>query len=102
MAEQKYAIAYCRKSRQLYRLNLAPDGRTVTSFTLTKGSYPIAQLRNLPTLVTGEGLRSCPRCGCRKVRGCSCLHTLVACEAGIGFRFQCIYCDQLHIVKYSG
>ncbi len=102
MAEPKYAIAWCAKSRQLYHLALAADGRTVTSFTQTAGSCSTTRPSRLPDLVTDATLRPCPRCGGRQVSGCSCLHTLVACEIGIGYRFQCIYCDQLRIVKYSG
>jgi len=102
MAQQKYAIAYCAKSRQLYRLKLAEDGHSVTSFTLTKGNYSVTSVRNLPVLTTCEDLRACPRCGTRKVCGCDCLRTLVTCENGIGYRFPCIYCNQLIIVKHTG
>lgn len=102
MTEPKCAIAWCAKSRQLYHLALATDGHTVMSFTQTTGSFATTQLTRLPGLVTDVALRPCPRCDGRKVGNCSCLRNLVACEIGIGYRFQCIYCDQLRIVKYSG
>ncbi|MBQ7850657.1 MAG: hypothetical protein IJ343_13105 [Clostridia bacterium] len=104
MAAHSYAQAYCSISNQSYRLTL--DGSEVVAFTLVQD--PNAQDQPLqkplvpqPVYTTSPQLRACPRCGQRQVSSCKCIHTVLNCEAGIGYRFPCIYCDQLRIVSTS-
>lgn len=99
MAKEKYAIAYCPKSRQFYRLTLSADGHTVTAFTPTRSPAKTVRALTIPGLTTSHELRACPRCFGRKAQGCSCLRSFVSCEPGVGYRFHCIYCDQLQIVQ---
>lgn len=101
MAKKKSAIAFCPKSRQYYHLALAPDGRTVSAFTIIDGKESGSTAPTVPPLVTSSELRPCPRCGSRNVKSCSCLRTHVTCETGVGYRFHCIYCDQLQIIHYE-
>lgn len=102
MAAHSYAQAYCSISKQSYRLTL--EGTEVVSFSLVPtGDSPdqplLRPLSPQPSYTASALLRACPRCGQRQVSGCKCVRTALNCEAGIGYRFPCLYCDQLKIVS---
>lgn len=102
MAAHTYAQAYCRISNQSYRLTL--EGTEVVAFTLVQDASsqepPLQRpLVPQPAYTASAQLRACPRCGQRKVAACQCIRTALNCEAGIGYRFPCLYCDQLKIVS---
>ena len=96
-----FVKAYCEKSKQYYGLRVEKEGSAprVTDFYDLKEdeAKQLASTIDVPGLQTADNLRSCVNCASRKVGSCDCAKRLFDCRAGQGYRFQCLYCKELHI-----
>lgn len=98
-----FVKAYCEKSKQYYglRVEAEKEGSTprVTDFYDLKEeeAKQLASTIDVPGLQTADNLRTCVRCASRKVGACDCAKRLFDCRAGQGYRFQCLYCKDLHV-----
>ncbi len=93
--------AYCDKSKQYYGLRIEDDRGTpqVTDFyDIEEGkAKELSSTINVSSLQTAPNLRACMNCAGRRVSGCDCAKGMMSCRAGQGYRFQCIYCKNLHV-----
>lgn len=101
MADQ-FIKAMCRRSGRCYGLCIADEKDGVlrcTDFYDVDADEArlIASTVDVPGLQSAENLRACARCGSRHVAGCGCAADERLCSSGVPYRFQCLYCRELHI-----
>jgi len=95
--------AYCSRSKQYYGMRVEDISGTlqVTDFYDIEENKAkmLASTRTISDLRTAANLRECfgRSCHNRKVGGCSCAKGEYECSAGQGYRYQCIYCSDLHV-----
>ena len=92
LAAERREKMICALSQECMELTLR--GQTVTD--VMPATPPDSfSFRPMIKLRTAAALRPCPVCGSRSVAGCSCIRDSLPCEAHMGFRFACVYCDRL-------
>ena len=95
--------AYCQKSNQFYGLKVEEVNGVprVTDFydIDSATAKSLASTADVPDLESAPNLRTCFGAGChsRRVAGCTCAEKRCRCQRDQGYRFQCLYCKQLHI-----
>jgi len=92
-----FVKAYCTHSKQYFGM-MVDSGRVVDFYDIESEKAAIlASDADFPNLETASNLRPCFVCGNRRVGKCRCAKGKYSCNAGLKYRFQCIYCDQLHV-----
>lgn len=98
---EKFILAKCERTNAYFGMKVEDESGSyaVTDFY----DIPAAQAKTLasnldvPNLSTAENLRTCFECGSRKVGGCDCAKRHYSCSPKMGYRYQCIYCRELHV-----
>ena len=97
----KFIKAYCSRSGRFYGLRIEPvDGqmRCTDFYNISADdARMLASTIDVPDLQSASNLRPCAQCGGRRVAGCSCPSGADRCEDADRYRFQCLYCKELHI-----
>lgn len=93
--------AYCKHTKQYFGM-MVENGRVVDFYDMTaEEGQKVASTVDIENLQTAENLRSCFVCGKRNVGKCDCAKRKFACSTEQRYRYQCIYCNQLHICTVS-
>ena len=99
MAE--FIKAYCDRAKQYFGLRVETiDGRpVVTDFYDIESSdaKKVGSTIDAPGIEVAGNLRGCIKCQNREVGHCDCFRTGRDCAAGQGYRYQCVFCDQLRV-----
>lgn len=100
MAE--FVKSYCSKCNQYYGLKIEPASKgqmqIVDFYSIpTNEAKMLSSTVDVPNLESAGNLRACYKCGSRKASGCSCAQDINECSAGMGYRFQCLYCKELRL-----
>ncbi len=103
MSENKIVKAYCSKTDRYFVLELkrALLGWKVTNFvpvSKEEGRMITSEVSQ-SSFKTADNLQACPKCGNRKIGGCSCA-TRESCPAPQDGLISCAYCSHLR-VDYS-
>lgn len=98
----KFIKATCRRSGRCYGLRITGGNDGVLRCTdfydvSAEDARLIASNVDVPGLESAGNLRPCARCGGRHVAGCACAADERLCSSDAPYRFQCLYCNELHI-----
>lgn len=97
----EFIKAYCKKSGQYYGLRVEGNGKSaqvVDFYDIDESkAKELASTIDVPNLQSADNLRVCSGCGARNIAGCSCAKQVMDCRPAQGYRFQCLYCKELHI-----
>ena len=100
MADQ-FIKAHCSRSGRSFGLRIEDvDGemRCTDFYDISaEDARVLASTVDVPDLQSAGNLRPCARCGGRRVAGCACPPAAGRCGSEGGYRFQCLYCRELHI-----
>lgn len=98
MADQ-FIKARCSRTGRYFGLCISDEGGTLrcTDFydVSPEDGRSLASTVDVPRLESARNLRPCASCGTRHVASCACPPAAGVCEDG--YRFQCLYCRELHI-----
>ena len=104
MKGTKIIKAYCKKSRQYFGLEIKKDGSkwVVVDFTYLpqeQAELIYSEVKQ-DKFTTAANLLPCRKCGSRVVGGCACSPKRHACSHGMGYQFDCVYCNNM-VIDYS-
>jgi len=92
-----FVKAYCDLSKQYFGL-MVDNGKVVDFYDIASDKAAIlASDADFPNLETAPNLRPCFVCGSRRVGKCSCAKGKYSCNSSLNYRYQCIYCNHLHV-----
>lgn len=98
MADQ-FIKAQCTRNGRYFGLCISEESgalRCTDFYDVSKeDGQSLASTVDVPGLESAGNLRPCARCGSRHVAGCTCPPAAGMCDGG--YRFQCLYCKELHI-----
>lgn len=101
MADSKFLKARCRKTGLYYGLEIQKFGRTWKVVNMIRLSDEEAKVISSEieqsSFTTNDNLIPCPKCGNRKVGGCSCGKRSFVCSRTMNYEFGCVYCNELEI-----
>ena len=104
MKDTTFVKAYCSKINRYFALEVKQYGSTwkVVDMTLPKDDEAAVLTSEVKQdyFETNTNLIACPKCGSRKVGGCSCTKRNTSCSPSMGYKFECIYCNEL-VIDYS-
>ena len=101
MNETKILKAFCRKTGNYYCLEVCKFGRdwkvvNMAGMTDDEAKNVASEVKP-ESLQTADSLIACSGCGSRKVGGCACPKNKHNCSRGMGYQFDCVYCNELSI-----
>ena len=101
MRDTKFVKAYCRKTGQYFGLEVKKFGlkwKVVNMIQLSEAEACVISTEVKQSgFETNSSLIACPRCGNRRVGGCSCAKKKGRCERNMPYLFDCIYCEEIRI-----
>lgn len=101
MTESKFLKAYCGKTKRYFALEIKQFGSVWKVVNMT--CLPPEDAKLVTSEVeqshfeTNGNLIPCGGCGSRRIGGCDCARQKRRCGRDMGYRFDCVYCDELKI-----
>lgn len=102
MKNTKFVKARCGKTNSAFAIEVKQFGDTWKAVDFVKltpeQDAKFESQIDVESLTTADSIQACSACGQRKVGGCGCAkRTYRSCSPTDPYRFQCIYCNELHL-----